>query len=48
MFLFLKKQWISFSLNLVTTEVYIDFKFTVNKTAKNGKLYEFHNKKSRH
>lgn len=36
MFLFLKKQWISFSLNLVNTEMYIYFKFTVNKTTKNG------------
>lgn len=34
MFVFLKKQWIYFSLKSVTTEAYIDFEFTVNKTTK--------------
>lgn len=45
--MFLKKQCISFSLNLVTTKVK-DFEVTVNKTTKNGRLYEFYNTKSSH
>lgn len=34
MFVFLKKQWIYFSLKSVPTEAYIDFGVTINKTTK--------------
>lgn len=46
MFLFLKKEWISFSLNLVNMKVCMDFEVRVTKTTTNGRLCEFYYKPS--